>query len=251
MSTMTSVAREAAREPRITVAADADALASLAAAEIARTATRAAEARGLAAVSLAGGATPRRTYQRLAEPEEHEGVPWEKVLFFFGDERCVPPDHPDSNTRMVREALLARLPIPAANVFRMAGEAEDPERAAAAYEAELRQELGPAPRLDLAILGMGADGHVASLFPGSPVLEERQRLVCATAGGPPEPRRLTLTLPALCAARAVLFLVSGAEKADTVAEVLAGRRPELPAARVRPEGLVHWLLDREAASRIR
>ncbi|MBI5069152.1 MAG: 6-phosphogluconolactonase [Deltaproteobacteria bacterium] len=245
------MAREAAREPRITVAADAGALAALAAAEIARTATRAAEARGLAAIALAGGSTPIRTYRRLAEPEEHEGVPWERVLFFFGDERCVPPDHPDSNTRMVREALLARLPIPAANVFRMAGELDDPERAAAAYEADLRQELGPAPRLDLAILGMGVDGHVASLFPGSPALEERTRLVCAATGGQPQPRRLTLTLPALCAARAVLFLVSGAEKAGTVAEVLAGRRPDLPASRVRPEGEVHWLLDPEAASRIR
>jgi 6-phosphogluconolactonase len=251
MSATISAAREAAREPRITVAADAEALASLAAAEIARTAARAAQARGLAAVALAGGSTPIRTYKRLAEPEEHEGVPWEKVLFFFGDERCVPQDHPDSNARMVREALLARLPIPAANVFRMAGEAEDPERAAAAYEAELRQELGPSPRLDLAILGMGADGHVASLFPGSPALDERRRLVVPAEGGPPQPRRLTLTLPALCAARAVLFLVSGAEKAATVAEVLAGRRPELPAARVRPEGELHWLLDREAASRIR
>ncbi len=251
MSAMTSVAGEAAREPRITVAADAQALASLAAAEIARCATRAAGTRGLAAVALAGGNTPIRTYRRLAEPEEHEGVPWEKVLFFFGVERCVPPDHADSNARMVREALLARLPIPAANVFRMAGEHPDPERAAAAYEAELRQELGPAPRLDLAILGMGADGHVASLFPGSPALEERQRLVCVTAGGPPQHRRLSLTLAALCASRSVLFLVSGAEKAATVAEVLAGRRPELPASRVRPEGEVHWLLDREAASRIR
>lgn len=250
MSAITMV-REAASEPRVTVAADAEALAELAAAEIGRTAARAAKARGLAAVALAGGQTPRRTYQRLAEPEAHEGVPWEKVLFFFGDERCVPPEHPDSNHRMVREALLARLPIPAANVFRMAGEAEDPERAAAAYEAELRQELGPAPRLDLVLLGVGGDGHVASLFPGSPALEERRRLVVATAGGPPQPQRLTLTPAALDAARAVLFLVIGAEKAELVAEVLAGRRPELPVSRIRPQGEIHWLIDREAAGRLR
>lgn len=251
MSATVGAVRGEPPEPRVTVATDAEALAGLAAAEIARAAARAAQARGLAALALAGGLTPRRAYQRLAEPEEHEGVPWEKVVLFFGDERCVPPDHPDSNARMVREALLARLPIPAANVFRMAGEEPDPERAAAAYEAELRRELGPEPRLDLVLLGMGADGHVASLFPGSPALEERRRLVCAIEDGPPHPRRLTLTLPAMAAARAVLFLVSGAEKAATVAEVLAGRRPELPAARVRPEGEVHWLLDREAASRIR
>ncbi len=251
MSAITRMAREVPREPRVTVAADAEALAELAAAEIGRTAARAAQARGLAAVALAGGSTPRRTYQRLAEPEGHEGVPWERVLLFFGDERCVPPDHPDSNARMVREALLGRLPIPAANVFRMAGEAQDPEQAAAAYEAELRQELGPAPRLDLAILGVGAEGHVASLFPGSAALAERTRLVCAAPGGPPQPQRLTLTLPALNAARAVLFLVTGEEKAGLIAEVLAGGRPELPVARVRPEGEVHWLLDRAAASRIR
>jgi len=202
-------------------------------------------------VALAGGATPRRTYQRLAEPDGHEGVPWERVLLFFGDERCVPPDHPDSNHRMVREALLARLPVPAANVFRMAGEAQDPDQAAAAYEAELRQELGPAPRLDLVLLGMGADGHVASLFPGSPALAESRRLVCAAAGPRPGERRLTLTLPAINAAAGVLFLVTGEDKAGLVAEVLAGGRSDLPVARVRPDGEVHWLLDRAAASRIR
>jgi len=251
MSASIGVVRGEPREPRVTVAANAEALAELAAAEIGRAAVRAAEARGLAALALAGGLTPRSAYRRLAEPGEHEGVPWEKVLFFFGDERCVPPDHPDSNARMVRAALLARLPIPAANVFRMAGEDPDPERAAAGYEAELKRELGPEPRLDLVLLGMGADGHVASLFPGSPALEERHRLVSATTGGPPQPRRLTLTLPAINAARAVLFLVSGGEKAGLVAELLAGGRQEAPAARVKPEGEVHWLLDREAASRIR
>jgi len=251
MSPMTSVAREGPREPRITVAADPEALAKLAAAEIGRSAARAAQARGLAAVALAGGTTPRRAYQRLAEPEGHEGVPWEKVLLFFGDERCVPPDHPDSNQWMVREALLARLPVPAANVFRMAGEAADPEQAAAAYEAELRQELGPSPRLDLLLLGMGIDGHVASLFPGSPALQESRRLVCAAPGPRPGERRLTLTLPAMNAARAVLFLVTGEEKAGLLAEVLAGGRSDLPVARVRPDGEVHWLLDRAAASRIR
>jgi len=246
-----STARERPREPRVTVAADAEALAALAAAEIGRAAARAAQARGLAALALAGGTTPRRTYQLLAEPGGHEGVPWERVLFFFGDERCLPPDHPDSNWRMARQALLARVPIPAANVFRMAGEAEDPERAATAYQAELVELLGPAPRLDLALLGMGVDGHVASLFPRSPALAEERRLVCAAPGPRPGERRLTLTLPALNAARAVLFLITGEEKAGLVAEVLAGGRTELPVARVRPGGEVHWLLDRAAASRIR
>lgn len=240
----------AAREPRVMVVQDAEALAALAADEIARRMARAAEARGLASLALAGGATPRRTYERLADPDRHEGVPWEKVLLFFGDERCVPPDHPDSNHRMVREALLSRLALPAANVHRMAGEAADADRAAAAYEAELRDALGPAPRLDLVVLGMGPDGHVASLFPGSPALGETARLAVAAEARLPPVRRITLTLPALNAARAVLFLVAGAAKAEAVAAVLAGRGPELPASRIQPEGELVWLLDREAASRI-
>jgi 6-phosphogluconolactonase len=201
-------------------------------------------------VALAGGGTPRRTYELLAEPPHRAAVPWGLCQVFFGDERCVPPDHADSNHRMAREALLSRVPIPPAQVHRIRGEAEDADAEAARAEAELRAALGPAPRLDLAVLGMGPDGHVASLFPGSPALAEERRLALAVVAAKPPPRRITLTLPALCAAEAALFLVAGAEKAERVAEVLSGRAPDLPASRVRPAGESIWLLDAAAASRL-
>ncbi len=230
------------------IAPDAEALARLAAAAIAGRATAAAVARESFSVALAGGSTPRRTYQLLAEPPHRESVPWARVQVFFGDERCVPPDDADSNFRMAREALLDRVPVPRERIHRIRGEAPDPVEAAAEYQAELRAALGPAARLDLVLLGMGPDGHVASLFPASDALEETSRLALAVVAPKPPPRRITLTLPALCAAAEALFLVAGADKAERVAEVLSGREPALPASRVQPEGGTLWLLDAAAAS---
>jgi 6-phosphogluconolactonase len=167
---------------------------------------------------LAGGRTPRALYARLAR----EKYDWSRVEIFFSDERCVPPDHPDSNFRMARETLLSSV---RARVHRMHGETCD----AAGYEEELRLVFGDGlPSFDLVFLGMGADGHTASLFPGDPALEETQRLVAKVAR--PDHQRLTLTLPVLAASKLAVFLVSGAEKREALRRVLAG--DDLPAARV-------------------
>jgi 6-phosphogluconolactonase len=236
------------------VAPDAAALMRLAAEEVATRAAAAVRARGRFSVALSGGSTPRALYALLADPAApfRARVPWEAVQVFFGDERHVPPDHADSNYRMAREALLAHVPVPPESVHRVRGELADAEEAALEYEAELAEAFslreGERPRLDLALLGMGPDGHTASLFPGSPALEEVSRLAVAPFVPRLGVRRVTLTLPVFAAARAVAFLVAGADKAERVAEVLGGRAPELPAARVRPDdGDLLWLLDGAAA----
>jgi len=207
-------------------------------------------------VMLAGGSTPAGLYRLLAQTPDCEKVDWSRTFIYFGDERCVPPDHPDSNYRMARETLLDHVPLPPANIFRMAGELE-PEVAAATYQRDLRQVFGLTgygrPRFDLILLGMGADGHTASLFPGSIALAERRRSVVATAvpaGVHPAVRRITVTFPVLNAGWEVLFLVAGANKAEAVRAVLTGPPPAepLPARRVRPRrGTLTWLLDEAAA----
>ncbi len=231
----------------------ADEAARAAAEEVALAASRAVTARGRFVVALAGGETPRRLYTLLADASApfRARIPWDRTHVFFGDERPVGPEHPDSSYRMAREALLDR--VPAASVHRIRG--EDPG-AADAYEDELRRFFavpagGPPPRLDLVLLGIGPDGHTASLFPGSTALDERARWVVSPFVDRLGTRRTTLTLPILNRARGVLFLVSGAEKAPALARVLApapGAEP-LPAALVRPDGgeLV-WVVDRAAAS---
>lgn len=240
--------------PAVRVAPDAEALALLAAGEIAARIRAAAGVRGRCDLALAGGRTPRRAYALLAAGSLRDQVPWSLVHAFFGDERHVPPDHPESNYRMAREALLDHVPIPAAQVHRVRAEGVDAEAVARDYEADLREALGLAPgalpRLDLVLLGMGADGHVASLFPGDPSLGEARRLVCTSQVPRQRDRRITLTFPVLDAAAAVLLLVSGADKAERVAEVLEGRAPALPAARLRPTGELVWLLDEAAAARL-
>ena len=187
------------------------------------------QSRGRVHVSLAGGNTPRRAYEllgpQLAEPA---GVDW-----WFGDERCVPPDDPESNFRLVSESLLAAAPIPAERVHRIRGE-EPPELAARAYEEELRRAV-PAdgtgvPVLDVALLGLGEDGHTASLFPGDPALEVTDALVLPVVAAKPPPNRITLTLPVLTAAREVLILAGGPGKRHAVARVLAGPDPATPAS---------------------
>ncbi len=172
---------------------------------------------------LAGGRTPAPTYRRLAGLD----YPWEDVECFFTDERCVPPDHPASNYRMAYESLLSRVP---ARVHRMRGEACD----AAGYEAELRRFFSEQPSFDLAFLGLGSEGHTASLFPDDPVLEEQERLVAVVQR--PDYSRLTLTLPALNATRWAVFLVEGPRKARAVQCLLAG--DDIPAARMRPDRMI-------------
>jgi len=239
--------------PEVQIFPDPAALADAAARTVVEAARAAVGARDRFTLVLAGGETPRETYRRLAAPPLAEAMPWSRTWVFFGDERCVPPDHPASNYRMAAETLLSKVPLPPERVLRMAGEAEDPEAAAAEYARRLGEVLGTRrgelPRFDLVLLGMGLDGHTASLFPGSPVLRETFRPVVAVhAAQAVVPERITLTFPVLNAARHVVFLVAGPEKARAVKAVLRDRAP-LPAAMVAPEeGRLTWLLDRAAAA---
>ncbi|MBK9139243.1 MAG: 6-phosphogluconolactonase [Verrucomicrobia bacterium] len=209
--------------------------------------------RGRFAVALAGGRTPRQFYEALAGAASGR-VPWGAVEIFFGDERPVPPEHPDSNYAMAQASLLGRVPLPPGQVHRIRAELA-PASAADEYERTLRARFrlstGEVPRFDLVLLGLGADGHTASLFPGTNALSETQRLVCANWVPKFGHHRVTLTLPVLNAARQVVFLVAGADKAEVVKEVLAGpdREPPHPATLVQPAaGELHWLLDAAAAS---
>jgi 6-phosphogluconolactonase len=242
---------------RVLVAPDVAGLMRLAADALVERAESAVRDRGRFAVALSGGTTPRRLYALLADPAApwRARFPWGATEVFFGDERHVPPDHPDSNYGMARAALLSRVPIPPERVHRVLAEETEAADAARDYERELRRVLGtPAPevpRLDVALQGMGPDGHTASLFPGSAALDERERLVVAPLVERLGVHRITVTFPLLDAARAVLFLVAGADKAERVAEVLEGAGDTLPAGRVRPRpGELVWLLDAGAASRL-
>ena len=192
-------------------------------------------------VALSGGSTPKVLYQVLAE-EFREQVPWSNTHFFWSDERHVPPDHPDSNYRMAHEALLSRVPVPASNVHRVRSENPSAQEAADEYEKVI------VPRLDLILLGLGTDGHTASIFPGSEVLHETKRLVAAPWVEKLNAYRITMTLPLLNKGASVLFLVSGAEKAEIVKEVLEGPQ-KYPAQFVQPtNGELIWMLDRDAAA---
>ena len=242
--------------PDLEILADASSLAERAAGLFAQMAGEAARTVRRFAVALAGGSTPRQMYVLLAEPAFSSRVDWSRVHFFWGDERCVPPDHSDSNYRMVQEALLNHVPIPAGNIHRIPGELS-PVDAARAYEHELQGFfVDGIPRFDLILLGLGEDGHTASLFPGSEALRETKRQAVAVSHSTPPPPlvdRVTLTLPVLNAAANVIFLVAGAGKAERLAQVLNGpfQPDNLPAQAVRPvSGYLLWLVDQAAAAEI-
>ncbi len=230
---------------------DAEALSRAAAALFARAAQRAVRNAGRFVVALSGGQTPRRTYERLACPECRDAVPWEAVHVFWGDERCVPFEDPRSNACMAYEALLQHVPIPPHQIHPIRCEG-DPETAAARYEALLRSFFREAPpRFDLILLGLGEDGHTASLFPFHPAVTEQRRWVAAVPEA--DPPRVTLTLPILNQARRVVFLVTGARKAGILREVLQEPPDPLrrPVQGVRPgPGRVLWLVDAAAASEL-
>lgn len=242
-------------KPEIAVAADPEDLVEAALHELRAAIFDAVERRRRCALALSGGSTPLALYARLAEPPApgEDELPWESIHFFWGDERCVPPDSSDSNYGNARRALLERIPIPPANVHRLRGE-DDPARAATAYEEELRAWFGAAPaalpRFDAVLLGIGLDGHTASLFPGGGALAATARLCVADRVAPLDAWRLTLTLPVLNAARRVVFLAAGAGKAAIVARVLGPlETPPLPAQLVRPvDGRLLFLLDAAAAT---
>jgi 6-phosphogluconolactonase len=209
--------------------------------------------RGSFKVALSGGSTPKRLYQLLADPNSpfRDRVPWAGTHFFWSDERHVPPDHPDSNFRMTNEAMLSRVPVVASNVHRVRSENPNAADAAEDYEKTLLEVTKEnLPRLDLILLGLGADGHTASIFPDSDVLHETKRLVAAPWIEKLKANRITMTLPLLNNGASVLFLVGGAEKAAIVREVLQGPN-QYPAQAVKPtNGQLLWLLDKEAASQI-
>lgn len=205
-------------------------------------------------ISLSGGSTPRRLYETLSGGEFRERFPWSKASWYWGDERFVPYDHPESNYRMAREAMLARVPVPATSIHPVPVDGS-PEDAAHRYEQLLQQDYGattfdPArPLFEIMLLGLGPDGHTASLIPGEPVLEERVRWVAAVAHGRPE-TRITLTYPALESSRQIAFLVSGEEKAAIIGAIAAGGS-HVPAARLKPAGTLTWFVDRAAAAGLR
>jgi 6-phosphogluconolactonase len=238
----------------LTVLPDADALARAGAELFVRDARDAVAARGRFTVALSGGSTPKKLYALLAdEPALRDAVPWDKVHLFWGDERYVPADHPDSNFRMTREAMLDKLAMPAANVHRIATE-QPPAEAAAAYERHLRDFFGLAdgqfPRFDLVYLGMGPDGHTASLFPGTWAVRETKAIVAWPWVDKFSTYRITLTPPAINAAARVAFLIGGKDKTERLREVREGpHEPDrLPSQTVRPtSGELVWLVDRAAA----
>lgn len=206
---------------------------------------------GKVAVALSGGSTPRRLYEYLAGPTYRDRFPWQRVHWFWGDERFVPPDDKLSNYHMVREALLSHAPIPATNIHPVPTEGISPEAAALAYERELRSfygadRLDPArPLFEVNLLGLGPDGHTASLFPGTSVLAERERWVAAVSGVKSE-ARITLTYPALESSRHAAFLISGEEKRAIFCRLRDGDE-NLPAARLHPIGALWFFSDTAAA----
>jgi 6-phosphogluconolactonase len=247
--------------PRLTIeilptAAD---LFHAAAQEFVRVGRLAIGAQGRFSVALSGGSTPRNLYALLAS--NYADFPWNRAFLFFGDERHVPPTDPESNYRMVSEAMLSKISIPASNVFRVKAEDPDAATAAADYEAQLRNffELKPGkfPRFDLILLGVGPDGHAASLFPDSEGLKEQTRLVIANWVEKFKTHRISFTFPVLNRAAQVMFLASGPDKADMLRQILEGKAPEekntpsCPAQRVQPEdGNLLWMLDEAAASKL-
>ena len=221
---------------------------------VASAASEAVADRGRFTIALSGGSTPKSLYTLLAT-NARTSLPWERMFFFFGDERHVPPTDPESNYRMADEAMLSKVPVAPSNVFRVQAENPDAKAAAEAYEQTLRKffalEAGQVPAFDLILLGMGPDGHTASLFPGTEALNEKSKLVVANWVEKLKTHRITLTLPVLNAAQCVAFLVSGTDKAPVLKSVLEGDAPgeQYPAKLVRPaQGKLIWLLDRAAAS---
>jgi len=240
--------------PQFEIHADAQALFRATAEKFVQIANAAVMKQGAFFVALAGGNTPRELYILLAQENWRARVLWQQTHIFFGDERCVPPDHPDSNYRMACEALITKINIPESHVHRMAGE-DNPHGAAAAYGEEIfktfgAKELKP-PRFDLILLGLGNDGHTASLFPETSALHEKEKLVTANYVEKFKSYRLTMTLPLLNASHHLLFLVSGKSKAAIVKEIFENKKRlfQYPAELVQPnDGKLLWLLDHTAGA---
>lgn len=243
--------------PEIRTSTTPQELFSAAAEEVVRAANDAVKQRGRFAIALAGGSTPKGLYNLLAT-NARTALPWDRMFFFFGDERHVPPSDPDSNYRMADESMLSKIPVATANVFRVHAENPDAAAVAEAYEETLKKffslQPGQLPQFDLILLGMGPDGHTASLFPGTAALQEKKKLVVANWVEKLKTHRITLTLPVLNSAHCVTFLVSGTDKAAALRAVLeeSPSAEQYPSKLVRPSsGKLIWLIDRAAASQLK
>ncbi len=239
---------------KVLVTEDAHALYEAAAEMFAKTAKEAIAKRGRYTVALSGGSTPRALYQLLATEPWRDRIDWSKTHFFWGDERWVPPTDKQSNYRMANEALLSKIPVPSENVHRIDTTNGEPAESAEEYEEEVRKFFGPDPRFDLDLLGIGTNGHTASLFPHRPTLHEREHLVVADYIDEVKMNRITFTFPLINASRLNLFLVSGGDKATVLKDVLRGPiQPEqLPSQLVRASGgsELIWLIDAPAAAEL-
>ncbi|HUB67228.1 MAG TPA: 6-phosphogluconolactonase [Candidatus Methylacidiphilales bacterium] len=237
----------------------AEELAAAAAFDLTRLAQRSVVANGLFTIALSGGSTPRALYTLMATDPAYRNFPWDKTHLFFGDERHVPPNHPDSNYLMVKNSLLSAGLVPEANVHRIHGELPDAHQAAADYDVEMRtfftedKRLNGFPRFDVILLGMGPDGHTASLFPGSKGLEEKERWVIANPIEQFKRDRITFTYPVLNSARIVYLLVAGPDKTTMLYNVWVEYRhkPRYPVQFVQPvDGMKIWLMDKVAAQKL-
>jgi 6-phosphogluconolactonase len=245
------------RKPSVNIAIypDIDTLSQQAAQYLVRIAHESIVTRGRFTIALSGGTTPRESYSLLGNEPYRSQIDWKLVHIFWGDERCVPADNPDSNYHMADEVLLSKIPIPALQIHRMPADQPDRDAASQAYTVEMHRAFGTngIPDFDLIQLGMGPEGHTASLFPHQPSLYEQRRLVMPVSVPKPPPDRLTFTPPLLNAARNILFLVTGGEKADALQAVLEGpyQPDEYPAQIVHPtNGEVVWMVDTDAAKNI-
>ena len=244
---------------KIKIVADADTMSRAAAETIVEHVSESLQTSDFYTIALSGGSTPKHLYSLLANDAAlRDQIPWERVHFFWGDERHVSADHPDSNYRMADAALLSKVSIPSTNIHRIRTEEPVAANAAETYEQEIRRffkiEAGGLPRFNCVLLGMGPDGHTASLFPGTAALEETKRLVIANWVGKFQSYRITMTVPVFNNAERIIFLVSGQEKANTLKSVLARRRESdpYPVQRIRPEhGQVVWLIDASAAGHLK
>ena len=243
-------------EFKLQIVSDAPALARTVADAFIALANQAVEKKGSFSVALSGGSTPKALYSLLTTDRDlNSRVPWKKIDFFFGDERCVPPDHPDSNYRSAYDGMLSKMSISPDRIFRMKGEYKETDKAAAEYDKVLRDffhlSTGQFPRFDLIMLGMGPDGHTASLFPGTKALDEHNRLVTSNWVGKFFTHRITMTAPVLNNGACVMFMVGGQDKAPVLKAVLEGpyEPAQLPSQLVRPAlGKLWWLVDKSAAA---
>lgn len=235
------------------IATDAEDLSQRAAGLFRHVVERALAGGERAAVALSGGSTPRRLYAMLGEEPWRGRIDWPRLHIFVVDERFVPPDHPESNRRMIRETLLAASPLPDANFHPIPYTPDGPEAAAERYAEDLRAFFGPGlPHFDLILLGMGADGHTASLFPGTDAADVRDRLAIPSVNSSTGAQRVTITLPVINAAQRAAFLVTGPDKAEALRRVFVERDPALPATRVGlASGELTWLVDQAAAALLR